>query len=195
MKEKEKEKVLRKLLEDKVPYSEISKILRISKPYISGHAKVFGFPRKTKIKYDWAIIQKDLDSGMSVSALRRKYGFAKASFGKAIITGKIIYNPVGKMSAKEFSNKVNGIPADQNIRRRMKQLLRKEGREYKCQECGILEWNNKKIVFDLDHINGDSSNNNVDNLRFLCPNCHSQTVAWRGRNIKRKKELLRSRAA
>ena len=46
----------------------------------------------------------------------------------------------------------------------------------KCSECGVGEiWNNKYLCLQLDHIDGNSDNNNLDNLRLLCPNCHSQT--------------------
>lgn len=51
-----------------------------------------------------------------------------------------------------------------------------------CQECGITEHNNKPIKCQVDHINGDSTNNRLDNLRLLCPNCHSQTHTFAGRN-------------
>lgn len=51
--------------------------------------------------------------------------------------------------------------------------------EYKCKECGIVDiWNNKSIVLELDHINGDRYDNRKENLRWLCPNCHSQTSTF-----------------
>lgn len=56
-------------------------------------------------------------------------------------------------------------------------------REYKCEICSISEWNEKSIILELDHINGDRKNNNLDNIRLLCPNCHSQTNTFRGKNI------------
>lgn len=54
--------------------------------------------------------------------------------------------------------------------------------EYKCSRCGIDEWYGETIVLELDHINGVNNDHRLDNLRFLCPNCHSQTDTFRGRN-------------
>lgn len=51
-----------------------------------------------------------------------------------------------------------------------------------CWECGITEWNGKPIVLELEHIDGNSSNDNEENLSLLCPNCHSQTSTFKGRN-------------
>lgn len=50
--------------------------------------------------------------------------------------------------------------------------------EYKCSWCGIKEWNGGDITLHLDHINGISNDNRIENLRFLCPNCHQQTPTW-----------------
>jgi Zn finger protein HypA/HybF involved in hydrogenase expression len=52
----------------------------------------------------------------------------------------------------------------------------------KCWSCGITEWNNKSIVMDLEHIDGNSLNNNLENLSLICPNCHSQTATYKGAN-------------
>lgn len=60
--------------------------------------------------------------------------------------------------------------------------------EEKCSECNLSAiWHNKPITLELDHIDGDSQNNVLSNLRWLCPNCHSQTETFRGRN--KRKEL------
>lgn len=69
---------------------------------------------------------------------------------------------------------------------RLKRRLIKEGLlEYRCAICGNEGiWNNKKLVLQLDHIDGDHSNNSIENLRFLCPNCHSQTDTYSGKNAK-----------
>lgn len=56
---------------------------------------------------------------------------------------------------------------------------------YKCAICGTKEWNGKTLSLELDHINGINNDNRLENLRFLCPNCHSQTTTYGSRNQQR----------
>lgn len=57
--------------------------------------------------------------------------------------------------------------------------------EYKCVNCGCDgNWQGGVISLEIDHIDGDNSNNELDNLRYLCPNCHALTETYRGRNKK-----------
>lgn len=53
---------------------------------------------------------------------------------------------------------------------------------YKCAICGCTEWQGKTLSLELDHINGVNNDNRLENLRFLCPNCHSQTSTYGSRN-------------
>ena len=53
---------------------------------------------------------------------------------------------------------------------------------YACECCGISEWNGNSITLEVDHIDGQSTNNDVNNLRLICPNCHSQTDTYKNRN-------------
>lgn len=63
-----------------------------------------------------------------------------------------------------------------------KRLVKEKILEYKCSCCGISEWNNKPITLQLDHINGNNSDHRLENLRLICPNCHSQTDTYCGKN-------------
>lgn len=55
---------------------------------------------------------------------------------------------------------------------------------YKCSICGLTHWQDKTLSLELDHINGINNDNRLENLRFLCPNCHSQTTTYGSRNQK-----------
>jgi Zn finger protein HypA/HybF involved in hydrogenase expression len=62
---------------------------------------------------------------------------------------------------------------------RLRRALIESGRTYQCECCKILPlWNNKKLVLQVNHKNGDWKDNRKENLEFLCPNCHSQTPGW-----------------
>ena len=55
--------------------------------------------------------------------------------------------------------------------------------DYKCQNCGCDgNWQGGLISLEIDHIDGDNSNNELSNLRYLCPNCHALTETYRGKN-------------
>lgn len=59
--------------------------------------------------------------------------------------------------------------------------------DYVCSSCGQDdEWQGVPLTLELEHKNGDPLDNRIDNLTFLCPNCHTQTATYRGRNHRRE---------
>ena len=90
----------------------------------------------------------------------------------------------------------NGVPLESSLCEHSslssanvkKRLFSHKIKENKCEKCGITEWLGSPIVCELHHINGDPTDNRIENLQILCPNCHSQTDNFRSRN--RNKEVL-----
>ncbi len=78
-------------------------------------------------------------------------------------------------------------------------LLRDFDRSYECSKYknenftkrdGVLMWKDEEIVLQLEHINGVHNDNRLENLTLLCPNCHSQTSTYAGRNKKKNKNVM-----
>lgn len=59
-------------------------------------------------------------------------------------------------------------------------LLEEHGN--KCNKCKNVEWNGIPIAIEIEHIDGNSDNNSLDNVELLCPNCHAQTPTYKAKN-------------
>ena len=66
---------------------------------------------------------------------------------------------------------------------KLKERLIEDGiKERRCENCGLTEWMGKFIPLELHHKDGNHSNNDLDNLQLLCPNCHAQTEQYKCKN-------------
>jgi 5-methylcytosine-specific restriction endonuclease McrA len=150
-------------------------------------------------------MQELLDNSSSIVGILKKLGFDgyngnHRTLKQRIFSGEFDLTQFEENKKEESSNRAfrlrfsNKI-SEQDIfkenssyqRTSLKQLLIKDcGFEYKCAECGILDsYNKKPISLQLDHINGINNDNRIENLRFLCPNCHSQTDSFSGKRHKK----------
>lgn len=99
----------------------------------------------------------------------------------------------------KYSNRINKREAsakldDEMFQRETKfsnqmksRIIKKNLLLYKCECCNNNgTWNGKELTLHLDHKNGNRTDNRLENFRFLCPNCHTQTGTYAGRNIKKK---------
>ena len=79
----------------------------------------------------------------------------------------------------------SSIPFEQLRKDKSRKRRLIEERGHRCENCKGTEWMGEKIPIELDHIDGHPDHNTKDNLRLLCPNCHSQTPTHCGRNVGR----------
>ena len=160
-------------------YSEIVARLGCSKSTVHHHARKLGRTRTIR-RYDWAAVQAYHDAGHSRAECTRHFGFSTDAWDKAVERAELAPRdyriPIEELTAPERGTSRG------HLKRR---LLRDGLLVAKCYECGITEWRGQPISFDLHHINGDSADNHLENLALLCPNCHSQTPNYCGRNTGR----------
>lgn len=121
-------------------------------------------------------IEHLLQTSGSVREAAMRSGFSQGIFERrARSLG--VYRPLGirrgvKIQLQEIlEGKHPGYPTPHLAKR----LVKEDVKEYRCEKCGIVDWNGQPISLQLDHVDGCSTNHRRDNLRLLCPNCHSQT--------------------
>jgi hypothetical protein len=62
--------------------------------------------------------------------------------------------------------------------------------EKKCNKCGLNSWLGQELILELEHKDGNNKNNERNNLEMICPNCHSLTETWRGRNKRERRHRV-----
>jgi 5-methylcytosine-specific restriction endonuclease McrA len=147
------------------------------------------------MKYTKEVLEEAVAKSQSVAGVLRCLGLNQTGGSHAHISRRI--KAFGIDTSHFCRPKVNGAArrrhkAEQILirvppggKRQAPHMLRRAlveiGRAYQCARCGIADWNDWHITLEVDHIDGDYRNNEAWNLRFLCPNCHSQTDNYAGR--------------
>lgn len=179
-----KEELIQLLTVDKLPYKDIAKIYDCTPSTITNVAKRLGIDISDRPRAQRKSDRKFLTSDVCICM----------NCGEEFIRK---HNAIGKFcshkcsaeyKAKEYlrrwkEGKETGLSGEYGLSKVIRNyLLEKSG--YKCSVCGWGETNpyTGKIPLEIDHIDGDYKNNREDNLRVLCPNCHSLTPTYKGAN-------------
>jgi Zn finger protein HypA/HybF involved in hydrogenase expression len=139
--------------------------------------------RDRRRKYDWAEVRAYYEEGHTIVECMARFGFCWQAWDGAVRRGEI--NPRCRDRSLE---KILHSKASRWLK---KQRLIEEGYlSNRCERCGIADWRGKRLAIHIDHINGKKDDWRLENLRMLCPNCHSQTPTFGGRNLRRLSFLL-----
>lgn len=156
-----------------------------------------------KIKYTKELLEPLVKESKSVADVIRKLGLVDKggnfkTIGQHLINFKLDMSHFTGQgwskgltyetseSVRKKIDKQRTLKLIKNIRIRsesLHRLVKETGKKYQCEECnnnGI--WNNKFLKLHIDHKDGDNMNNEITNLRYLCPNCHSQTDTYCSKN-------------
>jgi 5-methylcytosine-specific restriction endonuclease McrA len=156
---------------------QIAAELGLSRSTVSYHLRNLGKPpdMRSNRRYDWNEIQRYYDEGHSITECQKRFGFARETWNSARRRGAVVSRP-------------HAMPVEQLLtgsRQRAHLKMRLVGAGLlveRCAVCAIANWCGRPLSLELHHVNGDGRDNRLENLQLLCPNCHSQTESWGGRN-------------
>jgi 5-methylcytosine-specific restriction endonuclease McrA len=151
--------------------------LGLSPSTVSYHLRNLGKPPDMRCnrRYDWPEIQRYYDEGHSITECQERFGFARETWNSARRRGAVVSRP----QAMPIQKLLTGPRHRAHVRRR---LVGAGLLIARCAVCAISDWRGEPLSLELHHINGDGNDNRLANLQLLCPNCHSQTDSWGGRN-------------
>lgn len=139
--------------------------------------------RDRRRRYDWSAVQIYYDDGHTYRQCREEFGFCAGSWTGAVKRGEL--------RAKARRLPLDILLATSTSRKAVKTRLLEAGLlQNVCQGCGLIEWLGKPLIMHIDHINGKRNDHRLENLRMLCPNCHSQTPTYGGKNVKPRSNPL-----
>jgi len=174
-----KKDIIVQMLKTGAFYDEIAKVADCYKSTISYHAERLGLSQGKSPRYDWDEVQKYHDAGHRRIECMRHFGFNSRIWNDAVKSGRI--------KPRDHRIPISNLVVEGRHTRRTHLKMRLLGAgllEPRCYNCGITEWRGRPISLQLHHIDGNGQNNRLENLQLLCPNCHSQTETWGGKNRK-----------
>ena len=137
-------------------------------------------------------ILKWIDENKSKAYISKELKCKQETLNKYLIQMGIEYkgNQSGKGMTKNYKNKWTLEEYLQNSSdiqtNKVKKKILEEGiKEHKCECCGLTTWLNQPIPLELHHIDGDRTNNKIENYQLLCPNCHAFTDSYREKNSRK----------
>jgi hypothetical protein len=172
------------LLADGRTATETARMLGIAKSTVSYHKRRLGLPMHSVCnrRYDWDAVQRYYDEGHSARECCSHFGCSSKTFHDAMRRGAVVCRPQA-MPLDDLL--IHGPRSRRNIKLR---LLAAGLKQNRCEECGIARWHRRALSLCLHHVNGDRHDNRLENLRLLCPNCHSQTPNFGSKNWRRRPE-------
>jgi hypothetical protein len=167
------------LYEAGISQVEIARELGVSKPTVCFHLRMLGVPPAMDFarRYDWDAIRAFYDQGHSMTECRSRFGFSRNAWWDAIRRGAIVPRP-----RLEPLEDILAAGRSRNRNHVKLRILAAGLKQPQCELCGLCEWRGMPLSLELHHVNGDGSDNRIENLELLCPNCHSQTDTWGGKN-------------
>lgn len=96
-------------------------------------------------------------------------------------------------TCQQARQRVTAVEEGDATWRQLKSYMLLDQKIKSCSVCSLDEWNGMAIPLEIDHIDGNHTNNAIENVRLICPNCHAQTDTYKNRNKGNGRHIRRTR--